>query len=86
MDNIEIGNIVKCIDNHFEDSDTNPFRESNMILPEKDEIYTVREVVGTSYGKGILLKEIHNKKYFFENISENREPIFEISRFVSYSK
>lgn len=72
---------VICIDDCFVDSPTNPFRKCEINLPKKDEVYTVREVVKTSYGSGIRLYEIKNKKYYFSDISRFEEPTFSIKRF-----
>ena len=42
---IEVGQKVKCIDDYFVNESTNPFRLSEITLPENDNVYTIREVV-----------------------------------------
>jgi hypothetical protein len=75
------GDAVICINSHFEDSKTNPFEFSKIKLPKEKEYYTVREIVESSYGIGIRLEEVVNKKYYFDNIRRKEEPIFDINRF-----
>jgi len=76
------GDKIKCIDDHFVDEKTNPFKKSDMTLPKKGKTYTIRRIIDTPYGKGLRLKEIKNKKYYFENIKRYQEPIFAIERFA----
>lgn len=86
MGKITVGIKVKCIDDLFEDDRTNPFKIADLNLPEKGEVYTVRSVINTSYGTGIRLEEIENKKYYFDNIGQREEPIFNINKFEPYSQ
>ena len=82
MGEIKSDQKVRCIDSRFIDEETNPFKKSELTLPVEGKSYIVREVVRTPYGKGIRLKEIENKKYYFDNIKRFEEPIFSIDRFV----
>ncbi len=75
------GEKVKCIDDCFVDEPTNPFRKSQLHLPEENEIYTIREMVKTDYGVGVRLEEIRNDTFYFDNIKRYEEPIFGIYRF-----
>jgi hypothetical protein len=81
MTNLKTGTKVICIDDHFEDVKTNPYKKSDITLPEKDKIYTIRKVVNTQYGVGVRLKEITNKEFYFQNIRGYEEPIFSEERF-----
>lgn len=72
---------VECIDGQFQDTKTNPFLVSDLNLPKERENYIVREVIDTSHGTGILLAEIHNNRYYFDDVKELREPIFSVNRF-----
>ena len=76
------GDRIKCIDDHFVDEKTNPFKKSEITLPEKGKTYTIRSVIDTPYGDGLRLKEIKNKKFYFDNIQKYQEPIFSTERFV----
>ncbi len=81
MSKIEIGVKLRCIDDHFVDENTNPFRKSELNLPKAGDIYTVREVMDTPYGIGLKLVEVTNKRYYFDNIRRYQEPIFSENRF-----
>jgi hypothetical protein len=80
---IKVGIKVRCIDDHFEDDRTNPFRMSELNLPKRGKIYTVRAVVQADppYGTGIRLQEIKNRTYYFDSSKRCREPIFSTRRF-----
>lgn len=78
---MEKGQKVKCIADKFVDEPTNPFRASELNLPKKGKKYTIRDVIYTDYGTGIRLKEIKNRKYWFDDIAEEQEPIFDADRF-----
>jgi len=80
---MEPGTKVRCLDDHFVDEKTNPFKASDLNLPESGKVYTVREVVKTQYGTGIRLHEIKNKQYYFDDIRGLEEPIFDANRFES---
>jgi len=54
---------VKCIEDNFVDEKTNPFKASDINLPIKEKLYTIRQIVKTPYGTGVRLEEIKNKKY-----------------------
>ena len=81
MNNIEKDTPVECIDDQFFDETTNPFRISELNLPQKGLSYIVRDVTETNHGTGILLEEIKNARYFFDDIRQEREPVFSIRRF-----
>lgn len=81
MTKMKSGVSVKCIDDHFVDEESNPFKASELNLPKQEILYTVRKVIKTKYGKGIRLKEIKNKKYYFDNIGKYKEPFFNKDRF-----
>ena len=83
---VKAGEKVKCIDDHFIDEPTNPFRKSQLNLPVENEIYTVRQVVKTDYGSGIRLEEIKNDTFYFDNIKRHEEPIFGTYRFEPLDK
>ena len=57
---MKVGSLVICIDNHFETW----FLESCLEVPNKEDIYTVREVRKCLITglEGILLEEIKNGK------------------------
>lgn len=75
------GTEVICVDDKFVDDPKNPFRPYEIKKPEKGKKYTIRKVVETKYGDGILLNEIKNRTFFFDDISSHQEPIFNIKRF-----
>ncbi len=82
--NIEPGRRIRCIDDHFQSDRSLPFDPEDINLPEKDSLYTVREVVDTGHGVGIRLEEVKNKEYFFSNIRGYEEPVFGLGRFEPY--
>lgn len=83
MEKIKLGSKIKCIDDHFINERTNPFKISELNLPKKDETYIVRKVIKIpSYGIGLRLQEVVNRKYWFENINANQEPTFSEDRFI----
>ena len=86
MTEIKTGIKVECIDDHFVDEATNPFKKAELNLPKVGEMYTVREVIDTSYGIGLRLVEVTNKRYYFNNIRRYEEPIFGENRFVIINK
>jgi len=86
MPQLKKGDKVICIDDYFEDSETNPFRVSELKLPKERETYTIRELAKTAYGTGVRLNEIINKKYYFGDIHKEEEPIFGINRFQVLDK
>ncbi|MCR4327118.1 MAG: hypothetical protein NUV46_00885 [Nanoarchaeota archaeon] len=72
---------VKCVDDDFHDEKTNPYRMGDLNLPKEGKTYIIREIVRTSYGDGIRLMGVVNKKYYFEDIKGFEEPIFSVKRF-----
>lgn len=83
---IKQGDVVKCIDDFFKDQISNPFIAKDLNLPISGVIYTVRSVEETSYGFGIRLVGLINKEFYFSNIRDFKEPIFDISRFEKVEK
>ncbi|MFA5750021.1 MAG: hypothetical protein WC895_02265 [Candidatus Shapirobacteria bacterium] len=81
MKGIEKRTSVVCVNDNFKDASENPFRISELVLPVLGNRYTIRDISETNYGIGVLLEEIKNREYYFENINQKREPIFGISRF-----
>lgn len=75
------GDKVKCTNARFFNDSQLPFNAKDIKLPELGKIYTVRDVIKTKHGVGIRLKEIKNKKFFFDDIKKIREPIFATERF-----
>ena len=66
---------VLCINDSF-DLSLNRFI---LFKPQKGQIYTIREVVETSNGVGVLLEEIVNKPIQFRDCI--KEPCFSLTRF-----
>jgi len=83
---VEIGEKVKCIDDCFIDERTNPFKKSQLNLPIENEIYTIRQIIKTSFGIGIRLEEIKNDEFYFDNIRRYEEPIFDVYRFETLNR
>jgi hypothetical protein len=81
MAKLKEGDKVICVDDYFEDCRTNPFKMSEINLPEEDKRYTIREVIKNSSGTGVRLEEIINKKYYFQDIHREEEPTFGVNRF-----
>lgn len=82
MTDLKEGDRVKCIDGHFKEEITGPFRISEIQTPLEGKLYFVREVVETLYGAGIRLEGIQNDSYYFGNIRRKEEPIFRQNRFA----
>jgi len=76
------GNKVRCIDGIFKDSPSNPFDITEINIPLQGKEYTVREVIRTNHGLGVLLEEIRNKGYYFDSEMGVREPLFSDDRFM----
>lgn len=72
----KVGEKIVCID----DSEVKtPQLRGRMIVPLKNEIYTIRSFKSTSDGYGITLEEIINQKVkFLDGISE---PVYDPARF-----
>lgn len=78
---VKVGVKVRCIDAIFKDDPELPFTVSEITLPQKGVVYTVRNFeAGYIGGTGIRLKEIINKKFSFSK-GGVKEPIFCIKRF-----
>ncbi len=75
------GKKVRCIEDRFRNSSSNPFEISEITLPVKGRIYTIRNVINTEYGWGVRLREIKNPRFYFEDTQSNREPAFRVNRF-----
>lgn len=84
MAEIKKGSRVKCIDDCFEGCGTLTLDIDELLLPEKDKIYTIRGIKETKGGTGVLLEEIRNKQYSFPSIKKKREPVFDIKRVEPY--
>lgn len=87
MKKIYVGSKVKCIDDHFVDLETNPFKKNEIDLPKKEVKYTVRDIYTNKYGTGVRLNEITNSTYHFgteKELPNNGlvEPLFGIHRFI----
>ncbi|MFP4656738.1 MAG: hypothetical protein ACLFNK_04130 [Candidatus Woesearchaeota archaeon] len=78
---VEPGRKIRCIDDHFSSDKELPFEPEEINLPEKNELYTVREVIDTGHGIGLRLEEIDNERYWFGNVRRYEEPVFGIHRF-----
>jgi hypothetical protein len=75
------GQKVKCIADKFDFGKYVPDEYHSIILPKKGETYTIRRVVITDFGIGLLLEEIENPE-IYHVIGGNREPIFGSNRFI----
>lgn len=74
------GDIVECIDGTFVSRRTDPFRADDLALPKYGHCYTIRQVVCTPHGQGLLLEEIVNPIYSHD-VGGYQEPIFDTLRF-----
>jgi hypothetical protein len=72
---------VICINDQFQPDRQHPFLYSEISLPKKGRIYTVREVVQTPlHGEGLRLLELQSPTYRHD-IGGVEEPCFSPSRF-----
>lgn len=75
-----------CINDLFSPEARQVYEQYGIVTPQQDVMYTVREVVITRYGTGLLLNELVNPKMYCHNIGEVEmwaEPNFKISRFTN---
>lgn len=76
---------IICINDQFSD-------EQKKIIPNRpvrDKIYTVRDVVQSAMGTGLLLNEIHNPNTGWtmrNGMKFNFEPNFAVNRFATLSQ
>lgn len=80
---------VKCIDGTFLPDSRLPYQPEEIDTPEKDEFYTIRDVVETADGSpGVLLNEIVNSQFTFTSSGSREkqvhEPTFALTRFELY--
>jgi hypothetical protein len=80
-----VGQKVRCIADRFDFGKWTPIEYRDIILPKKGEIYTIRRVVTTEFGVGLLLEEIQNEE-IHHDIGGVREPIFGTNRFIITTK
>lgn len=72
---------VRCVDDYFMPRSTDPFRNNSQLsLPRRDRIYTVRERVETEENDGVLLLEIQNRTFDYD-IGGTNEVCFSLDRF-----
>ena len=76
-----IGQKVKCIADRFDFGKWTPIEYRDIILPKKGETYTIRRVIISDFGVGLLLEEIVNEE-LHHMIGGIREPIFGTNRFI----
>lgn len=77
-------NDLVCINDTFSPEARQVYEKYGVVTPQQDVYYSVREVVITRYGTGLLLNELVNPKMYCHNIGEVEmwaEPNFKISRF-----
>ncbi len=72
---MEIGSLVVCIKTFYVD-------ESGITIPQKNTIYTVRDILNVSEGKGLLLEEIRNPVRYYLKDKGYHEKIFDITGFI----
>lgn len=77
---IQVDDSVILLDDHFEQQPHHPEAYRRITYPSKGVRYTVRAIIHTPYGTGILLKEIINPKIHHTK-GGYQEPIFSIERF-----
>lgn len=82
---VRVGSEIMCCDDTFTARKTDPYTLDQISKPVRGQVYKVREIVETSYGPGLRLNEIINKKFFFDR-GGLQEPVFSLDRFelVSY--
>lgn len=81
MSEIEKGDTVYLEDDYFNPNQRFiPKKYKGIKTPKKNELYTVRELVKTDFGTGILLEEIRNE-LIPHTYGGLKEPCFRISRF-----
>ena len=78
---------VICINGEFSEDAKRTYREYNVVWPEQDKMYTIREVVRTTTGEtGLLLEELVNPKMPILHPVLGKvdyEPNWHISRFAT---
>ena len=79
-------NTVICINDLFSQEAREVYEKYGIVTPREGVYYTIRKVVTTRYGTGLLLEELINPKMYCYNIGEVEmwaEPNFKISRFTN---
>ena len=77
---------IVCINDLFSQEAREVYEKYGIVTPREGVYYTIREVVTTRYGVGLLLEELVNPKMYCYNIGEVEmwaEPNFKISRFTN---
>lgn len=77
---------IICINDLFSPEARQVYEQYGIVTPQQDVYYSVREVVITRYGTGLLLNELVNPKMYCHNIGEVEmwaEVNFKISRFLT---
>ncbi len=74
------GDKIICIDDVFIFDKNTPEEYKIIKYPKKGIVYTIRNLINTGYGVGILLKEIKNPK-INHDIGGEKEPVFMETRF-----
>lgn len=77
-------NEVKCINDLFSQEARQVYEQYGVVTPYLDNVYSVREVVITRVGTGLLLNELVNPKMWIYGEGENAmfaEPNFSVNRF-----
>lgn len=59
-----------CINDYFSPEARQVYEEYGIVTPYLNGVYSVREVVITRYGTGLLLNELVNPKMYCYNIGE----------------
>lgn len=75
---------IICINDLFSPEARQVYEQYGIVTPYLDGVYSVREVVTTRYGTGLLLNELVNPKMYCYNIGEVEmwaEVNFKVSRF-----
>ena len=78
-------NTVICINDLFSQEAREVYEKYGIVTPREGVYYTIREVVTTRYGTGLLLEELVNPKMYCHNIGEVEmwaEPNWALNRFT----
>ena len=55
---------IICINDKFSKNQLEFFNRFSIEIPIKDTLYTIREIVPTANGKGLLLEQLVNPEYW----------------------
>lgn len=75
---------IICINDLFSPEARQVYEQYGIVTPQEGVYYSVRSVITTRFGTGLLLNELVNPKMYCHNIDEVEmwaEPNFKISRF-----